>query len=171
MLTKRILRSIIILAILLSSVGCDQISKTIVRQTIDYNERIGLLHNYLTLTRVENSGAFLSLGNSFSNPIKIILLSILPLIAIGYGLIFLVYKTNVSKITLTGLSFIIGGGIGNIYDRIVHSSVTDFVHIDLVIFQTGIFNMADLSIMIGTFLILTQSFFKWRSVNNSQRSR
>ncbi|HYV92465.1 MAG TPA: signal peptidase II [Chitinophagales bacterium] len=160
MRAKKTLRAIIIVAVLLSNIGCDQISKTIVRRTIDYNQKIGMVSNYLTLTRVENSGAFLSVGNSLSNPIKIILLSIFPLVAIGCALLFLVRSTDISKITLIGLSFIIGGGIGNIYDRIVHGSVTDFLHINFVIFQTGIFNMADLSIMMGTFLILAQSFFK-----------
>ena len=57
------------------------------------------------------------------------------------------------------LGFAIGGGIGNIYDRVVHGSVTDFLHIDLVIFQTGIFNMADVSLMVGMGLFLIQSFW------------
>jgi len=59
---------------------------------------------------------------------------------------------------LVGISFVLGGGIGNMYDRIVHGSVTDFMHIDFIIFQTGIFNMADVSIMMGMFLILIRSF-------------
>ena len=46
------------------------------------------------------------------------------------------------------------------YDRIIYGSVTDFLHIDFVIFQTGIFNLADVSIMAGMFLILIQSFRK-----------
>jgi signal peptidase II len=57
--------------------------------------------------------------------------------------------------TFVGLSFIVGGGIGNLYDRILYSSVTDFFHIDLGgIFKTGIFNMADVSVMVGMGLIL-----------------
>ena len=57
-----------------------------------------------------------------------------------------------------GICFLIGGGIGNIYDRIVYGSVTDFFHIDFVIFKTGIFNVADMSIMTGIGLLLLQSF-------------
>ena len=53
-----------------------------------------------------------------------------------------------------GISCVIGGGIGNIYDRIQYGSVTDFLHIDLVVFQTGIFNMADVSIMTGMSMIV-----------------
>ena len=56
-----------------------------------------------------------------------------------------------------GICFLIGGGIGNIYDRIVYGSVTDFLHMDFVLFKTGIFNMADVSIMTGIGLLLLQT--------------
>jgi len=51
-------------------------------------------------------------------------------------------------------SFIIGGGIGNIYDRILYGSVTDFMYLELGSWHTGIFNMADVSVVIGTALLL-----------------
>ena len=73
-----------------------------------------------------------------------------------------------SKSMLVGISFVLGGGIGNMYDRIIHGSVTDFLHIDFVIFQTGIFNMADVSIMTGMFLILIRPFYK--EMNDKLRS-
>src|SRR6187549_2450800 len=159
MRTRGIIRVVIILAILISNVSCDQISKNIVRQTIEYNEQIGFVHDYLTLTKVENTGAFLSLGNELPNALRIILLIALPVLVMTYGLFFLFTKTNMSKSMLVGISFVLGGGIGNMYDRIIHGSVTDFLHIDFVIFQTGVFNMADVSIMTGLFFILIQSFF------------
>ena len=65
-------------------------------------------------------------------------------------------------ISAVALSFAIGGGIGNIYDRIIHGSVTDFMHIDFGFFETGIFNMADVSIMVGMLLFLVQSYLKKR---------
>lgn len=157
---KEIIRVFIILAILISNVSCDQISKNLVRQTIEYNEQVGFVNDYLTLTKVENTGAFLSLGNELPNALRIILLIALPVFVMTYGLFFLFTKTNISNTTRVGLSFALGGGIGNIYDRITYGSVTDFLHIDFIIFQTGVFNMADVSIMVGMFLILLQSFRK-----------
>jgi signal peptidase II len=56
------------------------------------------------------------------------------------------------------MCFLIGGGIGNIYDRIKFGSVTDFLHIDFILFRTGIFNLADVSIMIGIGILLLHSF-------------
>jgi len=158
--SKNIIRIILIFAILLSNVGCDQISKSIVRNNVDYYENIELINNHFTLTKVENSGAFLSLGTSLPAPVKIIVLNILPLLALLAGIVFLLVKSNLPRITVIGLSFIIGGGLGNIYDRIMFGSVTDFFHMNFVIFQTGIFNMADVSIMVGMFLIIVQSLTK-----------
>jgi len=72
----------------------------------------------------------------------------------------LVYRDKeIDKISLIGFCFIIGGGIGNIYDRILYGSVTDFLFIDLGgIFKTGIFNIADLSVTTGMIMILLMSF-------------
>ena len=68
---------------------------------------------------------------------------------------------SLDKISIIGFSLIIGGGIGNIFDRIVYGSVTDFLYLDFGgIFKTGIFNIADLSVTTGMILILISSFKK-----------
>lgn len=66
-----------------------------------------------------------------------------------------------------GVCFLIGGGIGNIYDRIVYGSVTDFLHMDFVLFKTGIFNMADVSIMTGIGLLLLQTLLAKKKKSKS----
>jgi len=154
MKVKPILRTLAIVTILISNVGCDQISKNIVRKRIHYNEEISLMNNYLTLTKIENKGAFFSLGHSLPQPVKLWLLTILPMVALGLAFVYLLTKRSLSNVAIVGICFIIGGGIGNIYDRLVYGSVTDFLHIDFVIFQTAIFNMADVSIMTGVFMIV-----------------
>jgi signal peptidase II len=160
MTTNRLIKTILILSIVIINIGCDQVSKKIVRQNINPYQTIQLLSNHLTLTRVENTGAFLSTGDSLPKTAKNILLSLLPLLAIALGLIFILSKQNISNGMLAGFCFVIGGGIGNIFDRIMHGSVTDFLHIKFGGFQTGIFNMADMSIMVGVAIILIQSFFR-----------
>jgi signal peptidase II len=158
--TKRWLKIILILLIIIANIGCDQVSKKIVRQNISPNETIHLLSRHVTITNVENTGAFLSLENSLSKTSKNILLSLLPFMAVMLGLLYVLTKQNLPNPRLAGFCFVIGGGIGNIFDRSVYGSVTDFLHIDFGVFQTGIFNMADLSIMTGVFIILIQSFLR-----------
>jgi signal peptidase II len=160
MKVNKFFRAAIILFILALNIGCDQVSKSIARRDLPYNQVIGYIGNHFTLEKVENTGAFLSLGDSMGGVFKDILLIILPLMAIGFGLVYILIKTNINKYRLFALILIIGGGIGNLYDRMVHGSVTDFMHIDFIIFQTGVFNVADMSIMAGMFIIIFDSYFK-----------
>ncbi|WP_199140156.1 signal peptidase II [Pedobacter sp. ASV12] len=154
---RKNLKWILLLLLVALNVGCDQVSKNIVRQRIEYGETISLVKNYFILTKVENTGAFLSAGNELPTPIRFALLTLLPLAVLGYGLYYLTAKKDLHKMMQIGLSFLIGGGIGNVYDRILHGSVTDFMHMDFVIFRTGVFNVADLSIMTGIAILLIHS--------------
>ncbi len=79
---------------------------------------------------------------------------ILPLVALGYTLYYLLTKNNLPKMTILGICLIIGGGLGNIYDRIIYGSVTDFLQINFVLFKTGIVNIADISVTTGLFIII-----------------
>lgn len=120
-------------------------------------ETIRVLNDHVTVTRVENSGAFLSAGDSMSRTSKHIFLTLIPVVALVLGLTYLFLKP-VSKNVLIGLCFVIGGGVGNLFDRMLYGSVTDFLYIKLGIFQTGIFNLADVSIITGMLLIVLQFF-------------
>lgn len=124
------------------------------------DQLINYFNGHLIVTKVENSGAFLSLGNDLPGSVKSVLLSILPTLVLIFGLFYLFSKTSMPAITMIGLGSIVGGGIGNIFDRIVHGSVTDFLYIHFDLFHTGVFNMADVSIMAGTGLILLQSLVR-----------
>jgi signal peptidase II len=164
---KRILRTIAILAILGSTIGCDQVSKSIARQKIGEFEEISLIYDRLTLMKVENKGAFLSIGHALPEPIKTLLLVVFPVVVLTLAVIYLLTKKGLSNLSILGISFVVGGGIGNIYDRIIYGSVTDFLHIDFVIFQTGIFNMADVSVMTGMVLILLEAFYLRMKLDHS----
>ncbi|WP_293307631.1 signal peptidase II [Pedobacter sp. UBA5917] len=137
--------------------GCDQISKKIVRSEISDYEHISIIKDRFTLLKVENTGAFLSLGDQMPYFFRLIILTGLPLLFLCYGLYYLFAKKNLPVTMQIALCFLIGGGIGNLYDRIIYGSVTDFMHMDFYIFQTGVFNFADISIMIGIGILLFQS--------------
>lgn len=157
MLQNRIIKNTVFFLIMLLNLGCDQFSKTIVREKISSYETISLVDHYVTLTKVENKGAFLSLGSALPDAVKFLLLSGIPLMALAFGIVYLFTRRHLSKLSMLALSFAIGGGIGNIYDRMIRGSVTDFLHIDFGLFQTGIFNMADVSIMVALLIYLFQS--------------
>ena len=162
---KRIPRVALILTIVLLNIGCDQVTKKMARDQIEYHETIEVIGENLILTKVENTGAFLGMGSSLSPTLRKILLLILPTAVMIALLIYLIKNKTLSTISLFALSFIVGGGIGNIYDRIVYGSVTDMIHMDFEIFRTGIFNMADVSVMVGTGLILLEQFLPKKKLN------
>lgn len=159
-------RNLVILFILILNFSCDQISKTIIRKSIAEYEIIPIIDGYFTLTMVENKGAFLSAGSSLPYFIRLILLTLLPIAFLTYGLWLIIQKKDMPQMLVIGWCFVIGGGIGNLYDRIIHGSVTDFFHLDLRLFQTGIFNMADVSIMTGMFIIILGQFLYSVNQNN-----
>ena len=141
------------------SIILDQLSKILIRNNVEQYSDIKLVGEYFILTNVENSGAFLGMGSDFSPIMKSIFLVILPIVILTCIIIYVYRDKEIDKISLIGFSIIIGGGIGNIFDRIIYGSVTDFLFIDLGgIFKTGIFNIADLAVTTGMILILLMSF-------------
>jgi len=143
-----------IIAFVLLNIGCDQISKNIVRRNIEPKEYIQLVGDNLILTNVENTGAMLGFGQEFSPMLKLILLQGLPLIVLLILLARTLQKSNLNRWMVLAFAFVIGGGIGNLIDRIAYGSVTDFFQIKLGVFKTGIFNMADMSVTTGVLLLL-----------------
>jgi signal peptidase II len=115
---------------------------------------IQVVNDNLILTNVENTGAMLGFGQGFPPLLKIIFLKGLPLIVLLILLARTLQKTNLNRWLVLAFAFVIGGGMGNLIDRIAYGSVTDFFQIKFGFFKTGIFNMADVSVTIGVFLLL-----------------
>ncbi len=147
-------RGAIILLVILN-IGCDQISKNLVRKNVEFRETIELVGQNFILTKVENKGAMLGFGADLPTMLKIILLQVLPVVVLLVLFFRVLRKSNMNKWLVFAFACVIGGGIGNLIDRIAYGQVTDFFHIDLGGYiKTGIFNMADVSVTMGVLLIL-----------------
>ncbi|QEM14122.1 signal peptidase II [Mucilaginibacter rubeus] len=165
---KGISRILGIVLILVLSIALDRVTKIYIREHIHISDNIFVIKNFFTILHAENTGAFLSLGDSLQNPWKFILLSLLPLLALAFGVFYVMLKPSIGKLTTIGIVLVIAGGAGNLYDRMLYGSVTDFMHMNFGIFQTGVFNVADVSIMIGMGLILLESWQKDRKAKKEQ---
>ncbi len=170
MTNKNSLKFALLLIIVALNLGCDQVTKIAARKNIEFYERINIIEDHFILTKVENTGAFLSAGSNLPAFIRTSLLIVLPTVVLMYGLFFLYVNKALPRLMQIGICFLIGGGIGNIYDRIVHGSVTDFVFMDFVLFRTGVFNMADVSIMVGIGLLLLQNLLAMKTNKKSVAS-
>ena len=153
-------RTFYIMLLIVVNIAVDQISKFIVRAQVIPHKETKLLGDYFVLTNVENSGAFLGMGSDFNPTLKFILLLALPIAVLSYVAYYIVNNKKLDKLSLIGFCCIIGGGIANVYDRIMYGSVTDFFHIDLGgVFKTGIFNLADVSVSVGMIMLLISTIF------------
>ena len=154
-------RNLLITTIVFLSIALDQISKIWVRNNFESYIENSIIGDVFTLIKVENTGAFLGMGSELSETLRILLLIVLPIIVLISITIYTYIDKTLDKISIIGFSLIIGGGIGNIFDRIVYGSVTDFLYLDFGgMFKTGIFNIADPSVTTGMILILIYSFKK-----------
>ncbi|NNE76695.1 MAG: signal peptidase II [Pricia sp.] len=157
------LRKLSIIFLVLLNIGCDQISKNVVRNTVESAGYIQVIEDHFILTNVENTGAMLGFGRNLPPILKIIVLQILPVIVLFILLVRILQKSKIDKWLIIAFAFVIGGGIGNLIDRIAYGSVTDFFQIRLGVFRTGIFNMADVSVTTGIVLLIFISVWnkKW----------
>ena len=150
----------------------DQITKIIVFNNIPFGDTYASFFDELIrITHVWNTGAAFSFGASFAPIIRAIMLKGLPLVVL-VGLIVYYYKTNeFNKLQQWSLWSIIGGGFGNLIDRffrpggVVDFIDVDFFDIDLLGFQMTrwpVFNIADMSVVIGGALLLVSLIIEAR---------
>ncbi|MGC8739148.1 MAG: signal peptidase II [Candidatus Hydrogenedens sp.] len=130
-------------------------------------------HDLFRLTYTENTGAFLSLGSQLPDSLRFWLFTILNSIVLLILLILMFYKTNLPATTMFSFSLIIAGGLGNIIDRIFRDGkVVDFMNIGIGFgsfsLRTGIFNIADLAIVIGLVFLLISEFFVFGNTTTTE---
>jgi signal peptidase II len=144
----------LVLGIFLINYLFDRLTKIIAIKYLRENDPIKLLNNMIILTFAENTGAFLSLGAGWNIYIKYFVLLIIPIIICIIGLIYLMTKeTKIYRIIIG--SCIIGGGIGNLIDRLFNNfKVMDFINFGIGNIRTGILNVADLSVTFGVIILM-----------------
>ncbi|WP_391594945.1 signal peptidase II [Winogradskyella sp.] len=153
-------RNLFIAVLIIFNIAIDQISKFIVRAKIELREVIEVIGDNFILTNVYNEGAFLGMGSDMSPLLKLIFLLILPTLVLAYVIYYIIKTKELDRLSLIAFSCIIGGGIANVFDRIVYGKVTDFLFIDLGgVFKTGIFNIADVSVTTGMIMLLLGGLF------------
>ncbi|ABQ25728.1 signal peptidase II [Geotalea uraniireducens] len=152
-------RTLLIAPVLLSCVGCDQVTKNIARHGLANSEPIAFLNNIFRLQYAENPGAFLSLGAGSPENIRFWVFTFFTGIFLACMLVYLLVSPNNSKVKMISLSLVVGGGIGNLIDRIFNDGcVIDFMNIGIGSLRTGVFNVADIAISFGVVWLFAISF-------------
>jgi signal peptidase II len=153
------------LVLLLSTVGCDRVTKHIAATTLAGSPGRSYLGGIFRLEYAENSGAFLSLGSTLPDWARTALL----IFAAAAGLIAVAVasiKLRWAGWPLSGAMLFIAGGASNLTDRIAHGRVVDFMNVGVGSLRTGIFNVADIALMVGVGLMV----FGRRNEHHGQQS-
>jgi len=152
-----LLKRIIIISLIVAiCIVTDQITKNIAKARLSSGQRYSYLFDTFRLQYSENTGAFLSMGESLPDSIGFWVLTIIPAIFLVFLTVYLLISKKVTLPYLIAYSFVLGGGSSNIFDRLIYRRrVIDFMNMGIgPVFRTGIFNFADLFIMIGFFILL-----------------
>jgi len=132
----------------------DRLSKIYVIELIRSQEKEIFLYDFLNLTLNWNTGIAFGLL-SFNANLLYHLVSALILLIIAYLIYLMVIADSSGKIIL---SLIIGGAIGNLYDRLTYFAVPDFIDFHIEDFHWFTFNVADIFISIGILLMVIKEF-------------
>jgi signal peptidase II len=152
---SRVLKLGSIVLIVLATVTCDQLAKSAARQRLEGSGSVTLAGGVVELRYVENSGAFLSLGSSMPRPLRMAAFIAFPMIVLAGMIVYIARRRKTAWTVIAGLSFIVGGGCGNLIDRLLHDGrVSDFIIIGFGPLHTGIFNLADFFVLAGCVLLL-----------------
>lgn len=152
---KRMWRFGLVVLILVSCTGCDRVTKNIARELLAPSPPISALNDFVRFEYVENQGALLGLGSYMPGEVRFALLVIFASVSLVLTLAFIARVHNLGLRPLIGLSLLTGGGVGNLIDRIINNgAVTDFVRLGIGSFRTGVFNVADVAIMMGVVMLL-----------------
>lgn len=128
-----------------AALAADQISKILIRDAVPEHAR--LISGVLALTYRENRGVAFSFLED-----KPLLIALLTALLIGALAVWLIRDGSMNGLCACGVSLIVGGGVGNLIDRLLFGYVTDFVEVLFVRF--AIFNVADCAICVGAALVI-----------------
>lgn len=127
----------------------DQLIKIIIINTLDLNISKAIINNFFNLTYVRNYGAAWSIFTG--NRLFLIIVSILALIFIY---LFMIKDKKLSKLENICYSVLLGGILGNFFDRIVYGYVIDYLDFTFFNYQYPIFNFADTCIVVSIIIIV-----------------
>ena len=157
---KKLIYSISFIILLL-----DQLIKVLVVNNMDLHQEIKIIKNFFSIYYVKNTGAAFSiLGNQ---TLLLIVVSCLCLIIIKE---YIKKEKNITNLSMVSLGLIVGGTLGNLIDSIMYHAVIDYLAFDIFKYSFPVFNLADIAITTGTFLLVVGYIIENRTGDKNERA-
>ena len=140
-------------------IALDRVSKLWVQKHIFEGREITVIPHVFWLSHVLNEGAAFSLfNNAPANPTRWALTSFSLLAAVVVAVLLVRFGRRFSAAAL-GLALVLGGALGNAWDRIQYKMVTDFIEVKIIHYHWPDFNLADSAIVVGGILLFLGALF------------
>ena len=152
-MTTLVARWCVVLLLVASTVGCDVVTKPLAAESLAGLPAQSFLGDTVRLTYVENAGGFLNLGATLPPWARMAVFTV----AVGAFLFLMVaaaWRNGWRRWHTVALSLLLAGGFSNWVDRLSDGRVIVFLNIGIGGLRTGIFNVADVAIMVGVALVL-----------------
>lgn len=156
-------KKFLFLLVSLTILALDQWAKKLIAGSMHLGESRRIIGDVVRFTYIRNPNSVF--GLNLGGPIVSTILTVVAFIFVIY--LFVVAK---NPIFLTAISFIIGGALGNLVDRVLYMEVVDFIEVGVRQFRWPTFNVADSFVTIGIILVIIHWFLEYRYDNSTYNS-
>ncbi len=156
------MKTLKILLIIISIFLLDRFTKVLVINNLTLGESLSVIDGFFNITYVNNYGAAFGIMDG-----KVIFIVVVSVLIFAY-LIYEIRKEAHSKLITTSISFVIGGLLGNLFDRVLYGHVIDFFDFNFFGHDFAIFNVGDSFIVIGTILLAIGFLLEERNANKNK---
>jgi signal peptidase II len=125
-----------------------------------------VIPGFIDLVHVENTGVAFGLFAAGSSTLGVLILTLLGMVALGLVLYYFLRTPESNRVVLVSLALILGGAIGNLIDRVMSGSVTDFIDVYVGTHHWPTFNTADSAITVGIVLLSIDALLVRRPVES-----
>jgi signal peptidase II len=140
-------------------IALDRVTKLAIAKKLSMYDSIQVIPGFFRIIHTENRGAAFGMFADSPSPWKVGLLIVFSVIALIIVSTLLWKNSHSLTSTGIGLSLILGGAIGNLWDRVLSGHVVDFLLFYIRQYQWPAFNMADSAIVIGAGLLVFEILF------------
>ena len=154
---RRIGVRLVLLLAIGATIGCDRVTKHVAATTLSEAPSRSFLADTFRLEYAENTGAFLSLGSDWPPAVRT------AVFGVGTGSLLVALAVFAVRgrwrgRALLGVALFVAGGASNLLDRITYGMVIDFMSVGIGSLRTGIFNVADMAIMLGAGMLVLEGY-------------
>ncbi len=145
----RLMRRMLPLSVVVPGIACDQITKAAAVTHLQGAMQQVYLGGVFHLRYAENPGAMMSVGEHLPTSVRVAVVALVTIALFG-ALAWTFWSARATALQAASVALVVAGGFGNVCDRIANQGrVVDFMQLAVGPFHSGIFNVADVAIVVG----------------------